>query len=55
MHQDYSTAESTIIGLEVPGRGLAEQGDDSSAKHLQVLLGMKAKVGYSHKRATAAT
>jgi hypothetical protein len=27
--------------------------DDSSAKHLQVLLGMKTKVGYSHKRATA--
>lgn len=32
---------------------LLSKADDSSAKHLQVLLGMKAKAGYSHKRATA--
>ena len=32
---------------------LLSKADDSSAKHLQVLLGMKTKVGYSHKRATA--
>jgi hypothetical protein len=32
---------------------LLSKADDSSAKHLQVLLGMKTKAGYSHRRATA--
>lgn len=32
---------------------LLSAADNSSAKHLRVLLGMKTKAGYSHQRATA--
>jgi hypothetical protein len=32
---------------------LLRKADDAAARHLRVLLGMKTKAGYSHRRATA--